>query len=242
MKSQYSDEMINAFVDDELDSRDRENIKMAMEADAELAEKIASVCALKKSLKQSYADSASIHYRSGHDSQAGRFVGWQHGVAALLLLCIGTAFGWYGHSTATQNALVAGSLEGLQLTPVNMQQPNKIILHVASSEGNKLEKTLQQVEYIIDQYQRSNLSYEVEVIANSAGIDLLREDVSPYVDRISSIMRAHDNISFVACANALDKLRSEGIEPKIIANAHTEGTAIEQIVKRLQQGWIYVKV
>jgi len=138
MKSQYSDEMINAFVDDELDSRDRENFKTAMESDAELYEAVKSVCALKKSLKQSYAGVVLEQNQARNDAGAFRYAGWRQGVAALLLLCVGTVIGWYSHST-TRAPLIASSLNGIRLSPVNFQQSNKIILHVASSEGGKLE-------------------------------------------------------------------------------------------------------
>jgi len=55
-------------------------------------------------------------------------------------------------------------------------------------------------------------------------------------------MSDNQNVSFIACSNALERLRSRGIEPKIIAHTRTGGTAIDQIVKRLQQGWVYIKV
>ena len=241
MKSQYSDEMINAFVDDELDSRDRESIKRDMETDAELYETVKAVCALKKSLKQSYADLSLATHVPLNDSVINRYMGWRQSVAALLLICAGMVFGWYGNN-GLQSFVKVNDLRGVQLTPVNLQQSNKIVLHVSSSDGDKLEKTLHQVEYIINQYQASQLPYEIEIIANSGGIDLLRQDVSPYADRVAHLMSKHDNISFIACSNAIEKLRLQGIEPRMIAHTRTGGTAIEQIVKRLQQGWVYIKV
>lgn len=241
MNSKYSDEMINAFVDDELDSSDKESIKQAMAQDAELYASVNAVCALKKSLKQSYENLPGKYSSADSNLVAGPRVPWSQAVAAVLLLCVGLVSGWYGHSSI-QNDPVSASIEGLQLSPVNMQQPNKIILHVSSSSGDKLEQALFKVEAIIEQYRHSQQSYAVEVIANSGGIDLLRQDVSPYADRIAELMASNDNVSFIACSNALEKLRLRGIEPRLIADTHTGTTAIEQIVKRLQQGWVYVKV
>jgi hypothetical protein len=241
MNSQYSDEMINAFVDDELDSRDKDSIKKAMESDAELYQRIKAVCDLKKGLQQTYMDISYAQHAATDESAGARFVGWRQGMAAAVLLCVGMILGWYGNA-ANHQVVSIDRLEGLKLTPVNFQQPNQIILHVSSSDSLSLEKTIHQVEYIIDQYKNNRLPFKIEVIANSGGIDLLRQDVSPYKDKIVSIMNKHDNISFIACSNAIEKLKMQGMDTHMIAHTKTGTTAIEQIVKRLQEGWVYIKV
>jgi intracellular sulfur oxidation DsrE/DsrF family protein len=55
-------------------------------------------------------------------------------------------------------------------------------------------------------------------------------------------MDQYSNVSFIACSNAINRLRMQGVEPKIIAHSKTGDTAVERIVKRLQEGWVYVKV
>ncbi len=241
MKAEFSDEMINAFVDGELDSRDRETFKQAMRSDNHLYEKVQAICELKKSLKNSYAQlpaaSNSVQVQNG----GVRVTGWKQSVAAALLLTLGLVVGWVGGSGGLQPHSSV-QLDGIQLNPVDLQQQNKIVLHISSSEGNKLEQTIQKVEYIIHQFEKRHLPFELEVIANSGGIDLLRTDVSPYKDKIISIMDQYSNVSFIACSNAINRLRMQGVEPKIIAHSKTGDTAVERIVKRLQEGWVYVKV
>jgi len=133
-------------------------------------------------------------------------------------------------------------LAGIKLTPVNFQEPNKIILHVSSSDPDALYSTLYKVDTILEKYKENKIPFELEVVANSGGIDLFREDVSPYKKRIKQIMKNYSNVSFIACTNAIDKLRLKGVEPDLFAETRTDVTAIEQIVKRLQEGWVYLKV
>lgn len=241
MKSPYSDEMINAFVDDELDSRERESIKQAMKTDETLYQRVSSVCDLKKSLKHSYSDISFGASSVRKETVSRRSMAWPQAVAVALSLGLGVLMGWYAGTLNGQFAST-DTIQGLKLNAVNLQESNKIILHVSSSDGNTLERTMQKVELIIDEYRRNHLPFEMEIIANSGGIDLLRQDVSPYRDRIENIINTYENVSFIACSNTIEKLQTQGIEPRIIAHTKTGRTAVDQIVRRLQQGWIYVKV
>lgn len=243
MNAKYSDEIINAYIDGELDGTERQGFQSDMEHNAELAERVQTLCSLKKSVQSSYQQVPFISRQL--DPQTG-FRNWAQGVAALLLLCVGILAGWLGHGnfiheTSLANASEA-TLKGIQLTPVNLNHPNKIILHIASDDNDHLRQTLEKVDTIIAQYKNSGLPFKVEVVANAGGINLLRKDVSPYKKHISQLMHDYSNISFIACSNALDRLRLQGIEPQLIEHTKTGVTAVEQIIKRLQQGWVYMKV
>lgn len=248
MKSQYSDEIINAYVDDELDGIEKEKFKTAMCQDPALKDKVHSICELKRALKNSYSE-IPLPAASHNKISLTRFPAWQQAIAAIVMLVIGALFGWQGHdeyknmqNISARDINVKGTLHGLKLTPVSLQQSNKIVLHIASSDPAKLKSALNQIEYILNQYKQNNLSFDLEVLANAGGITLLRNDLSPYRDKIRNIMTSNNNVSFIACSNGLQRLRDQGIEPRLIADTKTGVTAVEQIVKRLQEGWVYVKV
>ena len=243
MKSQYSDEIINAFVDGELGGPEKENLKLQMETDDELYQRVKAVCELKKGLKESYSQ---VGVRKNYEDEPDATISpFRYGMAALLVMGLGVLIGWYSHGqlshgqlTVTQNT----TLQGVRLSPVNMDQPNKVVLHISSADKDKLQQTLMHVEKIIDKYQANHLPFEIEIIANAGGVDLLRVDATPYEQKIAAIMDQYKNVSFIACSNALERLKLQGIEPRLISHAKTGVTAIEQIVKRLQEGWVYVKV
>ena len=242
MKSQYSDEIINAFVDGELEGIEKNKFMDAMAVDDDLSRHVMAICQLKKDIKRGYVDvSMQGEFQERQSSLHGK---WKYSVAAALMLCLGGIIGWSAgyHNKAQSISPNQLPLEGVQLTSVNLQQSNKIVLHLGSSQNDKLQNTLEKLEYIIGQYQENSLPFEVEVIANAGGIDLLREDVSPYRAKVAEIAQAHSNVSFIACSNALDRLKQQGIEPRLISHVKTGSTAIDQIIKRLQQGWVYVRV
>jgi len=245
MNLKYSDEIINAYVDGELGGVEKQGFRLDMERDQALAERVDALCCLKKSLQASYQQLPLLS-RQTDEPNIGRT--WAQSMAALLLLFVGVSAGWLGHGNYSHEKISlastknAAAFQGVQLTPVNFTQTNKIILHIASDNGDRLAKTLEKVEMIIAQYKDTGIPYQVEVIANAGGINLLRDDVSPYKKRIGNILHDYKNISFIACSNALDRLRLQGIDPKLIKHTKTGVTAVEQIIKRLQQGWVYMKV
>lgn len=82
---------------------------------------------------------------------------------------------------------------------------------------------------------------QLEVMTNS---DLaMLGDNSPYRDRIIKIMGAYDNVTFLACAQTVNKTENrEGQQIKLIPNTLSEKSAREHIPVRLEQGWVYLKV
>jgi len=235
MNMKYSDEIINAYIDGELGGVEKHGFRLDMERDQSLAERVDALCCLKKSLQASYQQLPLVA-RQMDEQSIGH--AWAQSMAALLLLFVGVLAGWLGHGNYDHDkSLLANSksietLQGVQLTPVNFTQANKIILHIASDNKDRLAKTLEKVEMIIAQYKNTGIPYKVEVIANAGGINLLRDDVSPYKERIGSILHDYKNVSFIACSNALDRLRLQGIDPKLIKHTQTGVTAVEQIIKR----------
>ncbi|MDH5472200.1 MAG: hypothetical protein OEY61_05030 [Gammaproteobacteria bacterium] len=245
MSSQYSEELINAFVDGELDGNEKEEFRNAMSENQELSQRVNLLCELKQSVQLSYSaipEPAKVNQLNG---ALGYKNLWQLSYAAVLFLVVGVFFGWISHGYIENDVVSSAateSINGIKLTPVAMQQSNKILLHISSSEPVKLKQTLSKIETILSQYNENKLPFELEIIANAGGIDLLRKDVSPYKDRIEEIMKTHNNVSFVACSNAINRLKSLGIKPDLIAETKSGVTAVERIVQRLGQGWVYVKV
>ena len=86
------------------------------------------------------------------------------------------------------------------------------------------------------------LGTQVEVVANSGGVDLMRSGVSPFEYRVRALSEQYSNLHFVACMNSLRNLRRTGIEPVMLDDVHTGTTAVDHVVKRLQDGWTYRKV
>jgi hypothetical protein len=239
----YSDEIINAYIDGELEGPEREKFKDDLQNNEELANKVRILCGLKCSLKSSYSQ-IPLPGPIQQDPVGFYFGNIKLAVVAVLILCVGYFLGSAVNVTQIKSSPVVHNdvIKGIKLTPVSLQESNKIILHIASGDTDILYKTLYKIDTILEKYRENEIPFELEVVANSGGINLFREETSPYKNRIKQIMKNYTNVTFIVCANAIERLRMQGVEPGLIAHTETGVTAIEQIVKRLQQGWVYIKV
>ena len=61
-------------------------------------------------------------------------------------------------------------------------------------------------------------------------------------DRVRKMMDKYDNLTFVACANTIRRLREQGVDVLLIDRTHASETAIDHVIGRLQAGWTYIKI
>ena len=101
---------------------------------------------------------------------------------------------------------------------------------------------LDQAERLLDEAERQGRAMQIEVIANSRGIDLLRAGHSPYAARMARMSQRHANLHWVACSQTIARFANEGQKVELLPATRTAPTAIGEIVTRLQQGWTYVRV
>lgn len=245
---ELSDEQLNAFIDGQLSSQERSRILSALSANEALGRRACELRRLRDLVQHAYdqppvapARQAQINKPSG---------GWQRAVAAALLLSAGASLGWLAHARQSQPLNIqamyldeekAFQTSALEQTPMHGEQ--KILLHLSSAEPEKLDGALTTVEKLLARYQQRAQPVEVELVVNAGGLNLLRADTSPYAQRVSALQRKYDNLTFVACQTAIDRLQREtSLTPDLLPEALITPNALEEILTRLQQGWVYISV
>lgn len=232
-----SDELLGAFLDNQLDARERVEVLAALQRDKVLA---ARVCELRQDMElvasayrnPPYADVRPAAARRGRH-------GWR-AVAAAALLVTGVATGWMVHTWRADGMGGAPLQDIAQLDP-SAPGAGKIILHISSLEPARVQGALDSVEHLLRASRSRGERVQVEIIANADGLGLLREG-SPYTGSIQSLVARYDNVSFLACGIAMENARlSENVEVKLIPQARRVPAALEQILTRLKGGWTYVR-
>ncbi len=231
-RHEFSDNLLHAFVDGQLQGNERKRLLSAMEADADLSER---VCALRRTKEWVNLAFEGVHapLHSRHKIPAPSNRNRLFGLAAsLLLLTTGFFIGWMV-STAHEplNTVVMRDLQ---------MGSHKVLLHIDRSDKARFDEVLDGAEELLRNNHEKGI--EVDVLANAGGIDLLRADVSPYAQRIARMMSEYDNLHFIACTTTLQRLREKGIQPLLINHTQQDSTAVEHIIHRLQQGWAYIRV
>lgn len=229
-ESNFSDERLNAFVDNELDEQEREEVLAAMAEDEELGRRLCALRSTKDLLRHAYDRVPAMPRRGRRHLPL-----WGGALAAGMALVVGVLIGWQGH-----RAIVSSPDEpGLAwLGGLFAAQPARVLIHLDNSQVDRMEEALDMVEAYLARSGKA----KVELVVNNSGLDLLREETTPHAERIAKLAARYDMLAFVACGNAIARYRSAGLDVTLVPEARVERTAVEHIVDRVRQGWTYLKI
>ena len=231
-------EYLGAFLDGELSAEERARVLALLESDAEFKARACEMRTLKEMVRGAYGD-----VPVGPASAAGR--GWSllhQSLVAGLLLALGVGLGWVirgGAEASPAQHPVAGLPDDYRpISLTSRVDPGRVILHVDSGEPGRLVQVLNLAERLLEKQPGAR----IEIVANSYGLDLLRAEVTPVRERIEAMAQRHANLSFVACGQSVARLAREGETVKLLPVVQTASSAIQAILTRMGQGWVYVKV
>jgi len=222
-------EMRNAFVDGQLDAVEWTALLERIGEDAALRQDICELRAAKDMVRSAYAGvTPGVRQRL----RARGWRGW--GIAALLVACV--AAGWTGHAL-----IGTAALPGQGVAALRDVAADRILVHVSSGSRETLGTALDEVEDLLRGARAAGRRVEVEIVANSTGLDLLRVDASPYLARVATLRKEYPNLTFFACNQTIERLRERGVAVELLPGVHVAPSALDQVVKRLQGGWVYIR-
>ena len=243
-----SEEQLNSFIDGELDSEDRARILAAIQGDAVLKASACELRTIQELVRHAY-DYPGARQARRHTPAMG---GWGKGLAASLLLATGALFGWVGHGQTTESRLQAmywdeqNSFQSASLPKAaQVTGHKKVLVHLNTSDTHKIREALDTAEQMLRTYAQTNQPAEMEIVANAGGLDLLRASHSPYAERVRELQEQYLNVQFLACQTAMDRLRREqgvDVSTDLLPGVGVTPSALDQILDRLREGWVYIKV
>jgi uncharacterized protein len=240
MKQPVSQEFLNAFVDGELTADERERAIAQLDNDPEFKTRVCEARTLKEQIKGAYID---LPLRQPGHSATRLNRAWPGALAAGLLLTLGLGGGWLAHDAFERTPKIdrlAGLPSGYQ--PISLSShvdPNKVLLHLDSSDPYRLSATLDLAERMLNERKGPR---QLAIVVNAYGLNLLRQDTSPEQARIHRLAEQHPTLSFIACGQSIARLKREGVDVVLLPEASVASSAINEILGRMQKGWVYVKV
>lgn len=227
-----------AFVDNQLDSETQAGVLAAIQRDRQLADRVNRLRNMKALVAFAHQNPPLPPWTPSIDvSRRGRALFWP--VAAMILLLVTLFMTWTGYGPGAPGT--APVFEDISRFDPDEPHPERILLHVSSMDPERIQKTFNAVETLLTDPKKQNRQTRVEVVAAADGLGLLRQG-SPYEARIHSIASGHDNVEFLACGIAMQNAAmKEGAPIKLLPDADKVDAALEQILRRLKQGWHYVR-
>jgi intracellular sulfur oxidation DsrE/DsrF family protein len=250
---QFSEERLNAFIDGELDSLEKTDVFEALHNDDSLRQQACELRQLSELFRHAYESPPGIEkYREADSSRSDP---WRRAAAAVLLVGLGATLGWVGHQQPQQqvdssmSAMYWDEHNAFQNTDLSQvasgQRSKKVIVHLNTSSAGRFEKALDTAEQLMKTYSDSDMGAEIEVVANASAIKMLRTGYSAYADRVRELQDRYLNLTFLACKDAMDHVRElEELESDVtlLPDVDVTPSALEHILNRLSEGWVYLNV
>jgi len=243
MKPVVSDEILHAFVDGEFDVAESESLIARMREDEELAQRVNTLRSLRSMVRLAYREPPVAGGWVPRAASRPRFM--QRCAFGCLILLTGLSGGWAlrGFEPQTEATIRSAVPSGYQTVSLAREaDPNRVLLHLDSAAPDRMQAALDQAEHLLDEADRQGRTMQLEIVANSHGINLMRAGVSPYAARMARMTQRHANLHWVACSQTIARFTGEGQKVELLPKARAAPTAIGEIVTRLQQGWTYVRV
>lgn len=230
-----SDEILNAFLDNELEADERAQVLERLERDQELAARYSELCQIKEKMSLAYSEIPQSRIK-GKEYLPGLRISYAKAVMIVIsLFVLGGLAGWIVHGQKQQ--LEITNMQSIEkINPMNMSV-NKVLFHINSNDKKRIETVLKKAKNFL----ASNKNAQIEIVANSSGLSMLR-DGSPFTQEVKSLSAKYDNLKFLACGIAKQNAAlKEGRNIKLLKDAKEIPAALDQILSRIESGWLYIK-
>ena len=242
MNAHYSDEHLNAYLDNQLDAEERSLLLEELRRDQELA---ARVCKLQK-----VQDMVQLAYHNVASEQSARKPGrrwplyFAQAASALLIMGLGLSIGWFSHESLQRPASLFELAQSAQVAAE--PQPNdelKLMLHVNSDDPTRLKTVLDEAEYLLRTSRSKQRRLRIEIMANGEGLKLLQQGNTAYAKKVQSLSSSYQNVRFMACRIALNRYREEnGISIQLLPHVDVIPSAMQEALLRQREGWTYLRI
>ena len=130
----------------------------------------------------------------------------------------------------------------LAAAPASAMEKHKLALQISDATPEKMNAVLNVAANVSKYYSDKGDEVEIQIVAFNAGLNMLRADKSPVLDRLKSFKQGMPNVSFMACENTLAAMtRHEGKEPPLIDNATRVPAGVVTLIELGEKGWTIVR-
>jgi uncharacterized protein len=143
--------------------------------------------------------------------------------------------------TTLRAALTALALMPLAFSGAQAGE-HKLALQISDNDPAKMNAVLNVAANVSKYYSEKGDEVEIQIVAFNAGLNMLRADKSPVLDRLKSFKQGMPNVAFMACENTLDTMtKAEGKEPPLVANAERVKAGVVTLIELGEKGWTIVR-
>ncbi len=243
MSNDFSDERLSAFIDNEVDLAEKQQIFEAFRHDETLRKR---ACELQKThdlIKLTYQSvEPPANYQAPLRSQARPW--FLRSMAAASLLLVGSLLGWFGNQQMTpENSLLDLARVVQPARTASASTTRKIMFHVSTNDKYRLNIMLDETEHLLKASREDGKKVFVEILTNGPGLELVDKTSFGPARRLQKLQTRYDNLYVTACAQAIKRLQiTKGIKLDLIPKATVVRSALGEVLKRQHEGWTYIRI
>ncbi len=233
--TRISDEMLNAFVDNELSDNDTIQIYLAMSKDKSLRDKVCELRSNQELLRAAYR---SVPASRSTERLPSGTVPRLSLAAAIISLGVGALLGWYAHPVFQPSApAVLADAETRSTSKV------RVVFHVSRNDVAAFEQILEEAETLLRTGSGSTRNSSVRIVANGEGLYLLGAETSPLKERIRTLNKNYDNLVFAGCAQTQRRIQLErGRNIELLPQVTMVDSGVLEVLRLQEDGWNYIPI
>lgn len=125
---------------------------------------------------------------------------------------------------------------------MNEDKSHRLALHVDQNDPVVMKLALTNASNVYNHYRERGEEVAIEIVANSGGLHMLREDTSPVKEEIRELRKQVPQVAFGACKNTKTSMeKQEGKPVPIMPGATIVPAGVVRLVELHEQGYAYVK-
>lgn len=221
---------IHAYVDGQLDEQQNSAMLLRLAEDADLRQEVAELQMLKEMVKSAYAEALPKVASAQYDVTRQK-TQYLRNMAASFVLLLAVSVGWLAHSLwyAPTSAVVL---------PIGVAKGDgNYLLQMSAGSDRYWQQSIAEIERLLLQSPTAN----VELLVNDEAIAMLAKD-SLAAEALLQLTQATNRLKLSACRQGLDRWRERGAAINLIPDVDTSRTALEEVVRRIDEGWRLIAV
>ena len=211
-----SEEHLNAYIDNELDSVERDRVFEAINADPELNAQLSEIKKLKELVRYAYAVK---HPKRRSTLFSGSRLGAI--AAAFAFVIVGASLGWVGHSA-------------LQNSNTMFARQSGVVIQVSDNDPAKWDAALINAKNVRKEFPREKM--DIEIVAYGPGLEMFKNS-SRIKSRLDEATQA--GVKLLACGNTM-KLTNTA-KTDLLPTVEVVKAGVVEIMQKQQQGYSYIR-
>jgi hypothetical protein len=141
--------------------------------------------------------------------------------------------------------LLAGLLLFAAFPAMAGDKVHRLALQISDDSPDKMNTVLGNATNAAHYYSEKGEKLEIKVVAYSGGLNMLRTDKSPVLERLKSVSESVPNISFEACNNTIEGVaKKEGKKPSeipLVPGTKVVPAGVVELMELNEAGWTIVR-